>query len=447
MREDFLKFLELHAPEAGRSKILLAVSGGLDSMVMADLFRHHGFNIGIAHCNFMLRGAESDEDAAFVTNYATTHSIPIHTKEFQTAEYAKQRGLSIQMAARELRYGFFRSLLKNYDYLAIAHHRDDEYETTVFNLVKGTGIKGLTGWKALNKKVLRPLLFTDRHALSEYAQKEGISWREDPSNQDTRYLRNMIRHEVIPTLQKINPGLTQSFVNTKRRLRESNAATAAYVQAFIEEHVRMERDDMIIPKHALKSSLAPTLALFEVLKPWKATYALVLEIMEAIDGVGNVFPMHTHQLNIDRENILISPIEETDPTPEGTMLDDVSTHMLRSGDNLVFDTFPNHASLELNIEEPSIELFDKSLLKFPLCLRQPHAGDTFVPLGMTGRKKVSEFMIDAKIPVNLKKRVLVMTSGKDIIWVVGLRMDDRFKVTEETTEILRMTYSHATQPV
>ncbi len=441
MYRTFLTNINKSLAEVTKGNTLLAVSGGLDSMVMAHLFLRSGWHFGIAHCNFQLRGDESTKDEELVSRFATDNKIPIHTKSFETDTHASQNGISIQMAARELRYGFFNELLKSsYSRLAIAHHRDDQFETVLFNLIKGTGIKGLTGWKKVNDKICRPLLFARKIDLINYAKEKQIIWREDSSNKRTDYLRNKIRHEIIPAIKEINQNYLETFESSKKRLRESADVLTEYIEKFKNDAVTYEGKDIIIDVEQLKQSLAPLQCLLDIISEYGFNLTQCQELIRSIDHVGITFNSQVHVLNVDRGKILLSPIP---PIQESILIDDVSLHVLKTGDSLSSETIPNHASIDLTSSDQFHSMLDKGKLSFPLKIRAPQEGDSFCPLGLKGKKKVSDFMIDEKIPLNLKSRVLVLESANNIVWIIGHRIDDRYKVTQGTKEILRLTYTHA----
>ena len=445
MYQMFLTNITKNLEEVIKGNTLLAVSGGLDSMVMANLFLKSGWNFGIAHCNFQLRGEDSDKDQELISRFASENKIPIHVKSFNTHEHAAQNGISVQMAARELRYSFFNELLRtSYSRLAIAHHRDDQFETVLFNLIKGTGIKGLRGWKDENHKICRPLLFAKKADLIHYAKKEAIVWREDSSNERTDYLRNKIRHEIIPAIKEINQNYLETFEGSKKRLAESADVLHEYLQKFKNKATVLEGKDMIISVAELKDCKAPLQSLLHIISEFGFNLTQCQELLRSVEHVGITFHSPTHVLNVDRGRILLSPIS---PIQESVLIEDVSMHVLKTGDSLSSETVPNHSSIDLTATDQFRIMLDKAKLSFPLKIRAPKEGDSFFPLGLRGKKKVSDFMIDEKIPVNLKNRVLVLESANNIVWIIGHRIDDRYKVTSATREIIQLTYTHASQPI
>jgi tRNA(Ile)-lysidine synthase len=315
MHSGFLSFIQSQELATIQDKVLLAVSGGLDSIVMTDLFQKSGFNITIAHCNFQLRGQESDEDSKFVESFSKKRGIRFLTKRFDTSEFADKRGISIQMAARELRYNWFHELMEHdgYDKLAIAHHKDDQLETILFNFSKGTGIAGLTGMQLKKRdNTIRPLLFTDRNAIEQYARSEELSWREDSSNESLKYHRNLIRHEVLPILKKVNPGLLDTLDYTLLRLTETESILNTALLTFLKEEVRKDGEDLYVSKASLQSSTFPTLALHALTGPFGFNYHQCVNIIESLDNTGNVFYSTGSVINIDRSEIILSTLTEGD---------------------------------------------------------------------------------------------------------------------------------------
>ena len=421
-------------------KILLGVSGGIDSVVMAHLFQESGYSYDIAHCNFQLRGEESEKDKKFVKSLSKSLGVSCHVKKFDTAKYAKEQGLSIQMAARDLRYNWFSELIENegYDELALAHHKEDQLETIIFNLTKGTGISGLTGMLPKNDRIIRPLLFSDRRMIENFANSMGLKWREDSSNESLKYMRNLIRHKITPVLKEINPGLLETLDFTLLRLIETETALNASLLTFIKDSVRKDGEDIYIQKSALLSSVFPTQALYAVARPFGFNYNQCVNIIESLDKVGKVFFAGNSVMNIDRSELLLSQIEDEDfhsfvfEIHAGDKIAELSHGRLKVTEMLNDD-------VKL-IVSSDVAFLDYNKLRFPLRVRHWAEGDWFIPLGMKGKKKVSDLMIDEKIPLNLKNRVLVIECAGDIIWVIGHRIDDRYKITPETTRVWKAEY-------
>lgn len=418
-------------------RVLLTVSGGVDSMVMVELFHQSELNFGIAHCNFQLRGVESDQDEAFVKEFAVRNGISFHGRRFDTSEYAKKHQISIQMAARELRKAWFFQLRQqmHYDYIATAHHLNDSLETTIFNLTKGSGIAGLRGILPKDGVIIRPMMFASRGMIARYAKTHKVPWREDSSNQSTKYRRNLIRHKVIPELRKINPGLEKTFVRTASRLRATEYIFNKEVQALRETIFQSDGQGYKISKNALKSMKHGTVLLAELLQEYGFVYAQAADIITSLSGSsGKSFYTATHKLIIDREYMLLQKKDNEKQQPIQIFSDTgiLSLPHRRLVLEHIQGEIPKFSS------DPNIAQLDDALLKYPLELRVWKEGERFQPLGMNHKKKLSDFMIDEKIPLNLKGQQLVLISEGEVVWVVGQRIDDRYKITSNTTNILKI---------
>ncbi|HEV7349955.1 tRNA lysidine(34) synthetase TilS [Telluribacter sp.] len=440
MLDDFLTFINAHKIPLSSKRTLLTVSGGIDSVVMADLFYKAGFGAGVAHCNFGLRGEESEGDAVFVKRLAASYGFSFYTQRFDTNTLVQQKGISTQMAARELRYRWFEEIRRaeGYDYIATAHHGNDALETVLLNLVRGTGLAGLKGIAFQTGFLIRPFLFATRETIDHYARENNLIWREDSSNQSTYYRRNLIRHRVVPILKEINPSLETTFQLTAERLRAAEVLLTAHLNEWQTTAVRTEGTTLRVSIAALRQTNEPVFRLAEVLQPYGFSYPQVRQIFDSLGGqVGKLFHSATHTLVKDRTELLLTPtalppsevsIAETEsevPFREGTLR---IHRQVRSPD------YQHPAS-------PQTASFDSSLLQYPLCLRQWRQGDWFCPLGMGGKKKkISDLLIDLKIPRSLKETVSVLTDNQGrILWVVGLRTDHRFQITGHTTKITQIS--------
>lgn len=419
-------------------KILLAVSGGVDSVVMLDLFHRLEMDCVIAHCNFNLRGDESDGDEAFVRELSEKYNYPLFVINFQTKEYASQHGISIEMAARDLRYNWFETmrLEQKCSCVAVAHHSDDVAETLFINLCRGTGIRGLTGIKPKTGSIVRPLLNLSRPQLEAYAKERGLAFREDSTNAQVEYVRNKIRHKVLPVLEMINPSIRQTLMDNIEHFRE---VEKIYLQAVKEKRAELvvkEDEQTKISISGLKSTAAPATFLFEILAPFNFHFRDVQHMAKALDSIsGKVFYSSTHRVIRDREFLLVLPLENTTKKEyqiersiqKINMPFAMSLKFIDSTDDFVF---PSHSH---------IACLDAGKLQFPLTLRKWRQGDTFTPLGMKGKKKLSDFFIDQKFSMNKKENIWLLVSGDDIVWVVGHRMDDRFKITRDTQQICKLS--------
>ncbi|SMO37566.1 tRNA lysidine(34) synthetase TilS [Solitalea koreensis] len=424
----FNEFNEKHSLFNASDRILLAVSGGMDSMIMVSFFKEAGVDFGIAHCNFSLRGEEADLDEAFVQKLATDLNVPYYVKKFDTLGFAATNKLSTQMAARELRYHWFEDLLKlqNYSYVATAHHKNDMVETMLINLVRGTGIAGLHGILPKRKNTLRPLLFLTREEIAKIAKTDKIEFREDSSNSSNKYLRNKLRHEVIPVLQEINPDLEESFMTTAENVRAAETLLELYLQDQKSELFTSHGVDQHINISKLKEHSKPTQLLYELLKPYDFLFSQVEELIQAFNGQpGKQFFSPSYKLIKDRNDLIISPLKKED---EETL----------NMNTLFTARIETNKSFGIPYSK-TIGCFDFDKLVFPLNVRYWQAGDTFVPLGLARKKKLSDFLIDLKLSRSKKEKVKVVLSGDEIIWVAGQRISDKFKITDDTKTIYILT--------
>ena len=428
MLTQFKDHIARHDLFGQHDRILLAVSGGLDSMVMLCLFKEAGYQIGVAHSNFGLREEESDGDEAFVKDYCLQAGIPFYHQRFPTKNYAGERKISIQMAARELRYDWFGKILvdEKYHWLATAHHLNDNLETVLLRWINGTGLDQLMGIPVKNDKVVRPLLFATRSEIKTYADANNIPWREDSSNVTSDYQRNFVRHHIVPKLKELNPSLEETFSVTTDKLKGAYEQMLRGLGQLKDTLTRLEGRNFLIDKGLLLLIQNPVFVSHEWLREYGFEWDRCEQLVAALAAQpGKRFYSATHEAIIDREFIIVSPLEEAlqeiliEEGQDKAMLGPWML-TLRREENWVLKTDKFQAA------------FDFGKLKFPLLWRKWRSGDSFFPLGMRGRKKVSDFLIDEKVPVNEKSRVTVVESSGEIAWVAGYRIDDRFKVTDTT---------------
>jgi tRNA(Ile)-lysidine synthase len=439
METRFNKYISANALFDKSTKVLAAVSGGVDSVVLVELLKRAGMDFGIAHCNFQLRDDESEADEAFVKRLAKDCGVAFHVKRFETSEYARKGKLSVQMAARALRYDWFEKVRLKDDYgvIATAHHLDDSVETFFLNLVRGTGIRGLSGIEPKNGNVVRPLLFAKKDDIITYASQANLTFREDASNVEDKYNRNFIRHNVIPQLEKLNPAFVESMQETMGRLA---VCKEIYQQAILELKADIVEEGATVKLNIAKLNALSSLnhILFELISKYGFTSSDVSDIAAALDGApGKRFFSGSHRLIKDRDYLLIDPIDrnisEVVTIEEGTT--NISkpialTFELRARDGLVIPRSDRKACL------------DHAKLKYPLTLRNWTEGDSMQPLGMVGRKKLSDIFIDQKIPLNEKENIFVLESEGEIAWVVGHKIDDRFKTTDATEQVYLIELSN-----
>jgi tRNA(Ile)-lysidine synthase len=435
MLEEFKDYINSENLFSRKDHLLLGISGGIDSMVMLELFSSSTYKIAVAHCNFSLRGEESDTDQMFVEEACRLKNIVIHARSFATGEYALERGISVQMAARELRYSWFEELQKNlnYDYIVIAHNKNDLAETFLMNIARGTGIKGLTGIKPKNGKIVRPLLFAQRTQITRYAELNNISYREDASNLDTKYKRNRIRLKIIPEFLEFSPAFINSISETAERLKETEMIFSQSIKYHFENvYEENEHGGSLDIGQLLKLKPLNTY-LYEFLRKWQFPKELIPDIITSLKSAsGKQFFSPTYRLVKDRNKLLLSPLKE-----EG-----ITRFYLEEG--MTELTLPLKLKISIHTNNPgfnipkssSIACIDLHLLHFPLILRKWEKGDYFQPLGMSGLKKVSDFFIDNKFSLVDKDNTWIIASGSKIVWIAGHRIDDRFKINERTSEIL-----------
>lgn len=434
MLKKFNAYIKEHKLCRKEDHLLLAVSGGIDSMVMADLFLKSGYTTTFLHCNFSLRGEESDKDADFVKQAASDYGQAVLIEKFNTEEYAHENSLSIQIAARKLRYEWFHKLLKakSGHKVATAHHLNDQLETVLFYLSKGSGIKGIAGIPLKKGQIIRPLLFSSRAEIVSYAHKNRIRWREDRSNKDIKYKRNFIRHELIPAMEHLNPSLINTFGRTAKRLNESREILLQVVEDFKKAFLARNGDDLFLKSESLAGKNATFIHL--LLSEYGVNYQQAEDIYQKVNErkTGAVFLSSAFKINIDRNHVIISkrcmaPASRQIMAEATGQIDNFDIRLLKK-EETILTADKNTAFLD----------YDK--LHFPLTVRKWQEGDKFVPLGMQGQKKLSDFMIDSKIALNLKDRQLVLESRGEIVWVIGQRIDDRYKVTDNSKLVYRIKW-------
>ncbi len=414
-------------------KLLLAVSGGIDSMVMVHLFEKLKFDTTIAHCNFQLRGIESFDDEKFVTAYAASNGIPIFTTKFDTKAFADDYKLSIQVAARELRYNWFYELLDahQFDYILTAHHADDNLETFLINLSRGTGLDGLTGIPAQNDKIIRPLLAFSRVQIEKYAAENKILWREDSSNAADKYLRNKIRHDLVPILKELNPSFLSAFQKTQSFLQESQLMVED-ASIMIYQQVAQEAGEEI---HFNIKKLKQLPNYSSYLYQWLKEFGFTAwqDIYDLVNGqTGKQIFSSQFRLLKNRDFLIVSPLPKTDDSPKFCIEKDQQEV-----------NFPLNLSFckvaDIGTSSNAIIFVDEDQLTFPLHLRKWEEGDTFQPFGMEGKsKKLSKFFKDEKLAITEKENTWLLCSGNQIVWVVGIRQDERFKIEKSTRNILQI---------
>ena len=435
MINTFKNHIDSKLPFLKKSKLLIAISGGLDSTVLTYLCYQAKLNIALAHCNFNLRGSESDGDEDFVLQLAEDLDLEVFIESFETESYAKEHKLSTQMAARELRYNWFEELSKQlgFDYVLTAHHADDVLETFLINLSRGTGIEGLSGIPEVNNNVVRPLLGFSRTEIENHANANNLKWREDSSNASIKYLRNKLRHDVIPQLKAINPEFLNNFQNTLKHLKDTTDIVEESVNTVLQRAIKSIDDNQIsYYVSEFQKVNNPKAFLYEIFKDYGFTeWNDILNLLGAQSGK-QLFSS-THRLLKDRDCLILSEIaiKQSENILEITSENkQVETNL----GSLVFEEVDTVESQGRNCI-----YVDKDLLKFPLNVRSWQEGDYFYPFGMQGKKKLSKFFKDEKLSLLDKEKCLLLCSENEVVWIINYRADNRFKVTEQTKTILKIT--------
>lgn len=419
-------------------RLLVAVSGGADSVALLHLLKHAGADCVAAHCNFSLRGAESDGDELFVRELCNKLNVVCIVKRFDTKGYANHKGISIEMAARELRYRWFSEIMQaeNINVVATGHHGHDAIETFFLNLARGTGIKGLTGIAWKRGEVVRPLLFAQASEIIAYCRDCQLVYCTDSTNADVAILRNKIRHQIIPLFNQINPAFFQTMQHNMGLLKEVFDVFSNEIEVFKEQFVASTEDGLLIPISKVKEHPKKKSLLFEVLSPYGFNSAVVDEIVKGLDATpGRQYFSDSHRLVRDRYNLILTDI--TDEQKRSFYLQAGETDIYEPV-KLKIREFDKDVDFQFSTN-PKIAHFDADLVDFPLELRKWHKGDFFQPLGMAGFKKLSDFFINEKYSLIQKENLWLLISNSDIIWIVGKRLDNRYKVTQNTKRILEVS--------
>lgn len=440
MQQKVETYIQKHQLLTHDKPIIIGVSGGADSVVLLHILVSLGYDCIIAHCNFHLRMEESDRDEEFVRNMAIKYRIPLHCIDFETNKYAEKHGISIEMAARDLRYSWFNELLEKYNAqaIAVAHHADDNIETMLINLVRGTGLRGLKGIPNRNKKVVRPLLCCTREEIENYLIRQNLEHVEDSTNASVDYNRNKIRNEVLPLLTEINPSIRQTLYNTIQHIEGS---LTIYQQAInnIEKQVVHKSGGLVKMDIDMicKQADVPTV-MYELLYPYQFSPSVIEQITEQLNAEsGKVFYSETHRLVKDRKLLIISAKDDNKKDEFMLSQDDFQ---IQSPFSLTLNRQFVDSEFIVSKDKNRIHV-DASKLSFPLLIRKWKEGDSFFPFGMKQRKKLSDFFINNKFSLIDKEQTWLLVSDDEIVWIVGYRMDNRFKVTVDTKEVLEFNYN------
>jgi tRNA(Ile)-lysidine synthase len=416
-------------------RVIVGLSGGMDSMTLIDVLLSLGYNCMAVHCNFHLRGEESERDAAFVEQWCESAKVGLVSVDFDTYRYAAEHKISIEMAARELRYKWFEDIRKEHhaDAIAVAHHRDDLAETVLLNLIRGTGIRGLSGISPKNNSIVRPLLGVSRDEIEAYVDERKLPFIFDSSNSDDAFVRNFLRLNVIPLLEKINPSVKNAIYRTAQHVGEARKIYDFYVEnqkkaIFAGNRINIDK---------LKTTLSPATMLFEILSPFGFNASVIEDICQCLDSIpGKVFYSNDYRLIKDRKDLILDKISDENFSQREYAIDKVSQEIT---DPIRLKISFLSGNITIN-KDARFLYADADKLSFPLTLRKWQPGDWFIPFGMKGRKKLSDFFTDRKFSLPDKENAWVLTSDEDIVWVVGERSDDRFKITESTENVLVMEF-------
>ncbi len=443
------QFIEKEALFTRKDKILIGVSGGRDSIALLHVLYRLGYDIVVAHCNFHLRGEESNRDSEFVTKHVQDMDVPFYTIDFDTELYARQNKLSIEMAARELRYEWFESLLKltGCKYIAVAHHADDVVETFLINITRGTGLHGLTGIKAKNGNIVRPFLRITRNDINDYIYDNGLDYVEDSTNSEVVYVRNKVRNIIIPALETINPSFRTSTIQSIENLTRAQNFVMHYVEILRDEIVEHREGMDVLDIEKIRTAPEPIYVLYEVLKPYGFSASTVYNIFTCIfeeNSSGKQFYSASGIRALrDRDKLFIQ-LQKEDNEMYADEQEEYEIRNVAAFFNLnlkfmaeIFDS--NSFTI---VKDKNVCCVDYKKLTFPLTLRKWKQADSFCPFGMKGRKKLSDFFVDQKLSLFEKENTWILTDGKcgDIIWVVGQRTDNRFRIDEQTKQILRISF-------
>lgn len=435
------RYIAEHELISRNDRLLLTVSGGVDSMVMLHLMASLGYDIGVAHCNFGLRGEEADEDEKWVEAEAARFGVPYYNKRFDTRGEMERTGESVQMAARRLRYEWFNQLCAEHGYnsIAIAHQADDSIETFFINLFRGTGLKGLTGISKINGRIIRPLLFASRKEILDYASSHGIIFREDSSNRSTKYLRNKIRLGIIPRMRDISPKFTETAISAIGRLADAQLFITRSIELIADQVVDHNGGEDIINPDRIDPKYPLDFVIYELLS---STYGFKGDTIDSLcaslrrDATGKRFYSPNYVAYIDRGRVVITRIQEEDECRVELPLTQGKVYC---GNSVLYIEPCSIDDVDTYNQPENVALIDADTLGEEVYLRRWRHGDCFIPLGMEGHKKVSDYLIDSKLSMAEKERQFVLMSGEEMVWLVGRRLDERHKLTSKTENVLKIT--------
>ncbi len=432
------EFIRTNQLLAENERVLVGVSGGADSVVLLDILVKLNYDCIVAHCNFHLRDEESDRDEIFVEKLAKANNLTYKKVDFDTIDYAKTHKISIEMAARELRYEWFEKMATetNASSIAVAHHADDDIETVLLNLVRGTGLKGITGMEMRNGKVVRPLLDCYREEIEQYAMQNSLQYVTDSTNTENEHKRNKIRNQIIPLLAELNPSVKVTFSQNIRNFKAAWNIYSEKIEQIKALIVSEKEDHVFIDIQQLKQQTEVQNVLYEILSEYNFNSKVVEDIFTGLESnSGLMFHSPTHRLLKDREQLIIDEIKEANDLefliPEGE-------NKINEPIKLIFKRFERSEDFKLSKSAHTIHI-DEDKVTFPLRIRKWQQGDRFQPFGMRQNKKLSDFFIDEKLNIYEKENCFLLLSDNEIVWVIGIRLDNRFRVSEKTQNILEIS--------
>ena len=434
----FKQYIKTENLFAAKDRLLLAVSGGVDSVVLCELCQQAGYHFAIAHCNFQLRGEESNGDEVFVTALAKKYGVDFFVEKFDTQAYVSENKSSIQVAARELRYNWFAQLINQSTHLPIhlltAHHADDNMETILMNFFKGSGINGLKGILPKQQHITRPLLFASKEEILEFASEYNLNFREDSSNSSDKYTRNYFRNQLIPGLEKVFPQVKENLLNNANRFREINTIYQSAVEQIKQKLVVPQGSEIHIPVLKLLKTPALNTIIYELIKDFDFTAHQASAVEKLLHSEsGKYVESGTHRILRNRKWLIIAPLQQDAGTQYLVKEEDAEIIFPQGTLHLAKKEQPGKISTD-----PDLAQLDSRHIQYPLLLRKWKKGDYFYPLGMPRKKKIGRFLTDLKYALTEREKVWVLESNKNIIWVVGIRIDDRFKITPATTTTLQL---------
>lgn len=442
MKAKVIEQLNKHIRLTKASRILVAFSGGMDSAALLHLLKHMDLQTGVAHANFQLRGEESDCDESFAKNLAQNYGLPFYSRRFSTQEHAERNRISVQMAARQLRYAWFEEIAgsDNWDFVATAHHMDDQIETFFINLLRGTGISGLKGIPAISQRIIRPLLNFQRSEIEEYVRKNRLDFREDSSNFKNDYLRNRIRHQLLPLMAEMQPAYRKIMAGNMLHLADAGSFMKDTAGELITGIVKTEKNETQISVPALLKAPHPQFLLYEILADYGFLPAQVSNIWHSIKAQpGKIFYSQVYRLVKDRKHLIVQPLKDTGLDEEVFQVDAGSGEVL-APIHLRIEVLPRDFNFHPSAD-PHKAFLDVDALQFPLLIRKWKQGDRFKPLGMKGRMKLSDFFTSNKFSIVEKEKTWLLADANDeIVWIIGYRISDKFRIRPSTKLVYAVTW-------